>query len=265
MSSLTSTQINNTYPGLLKLEDSTSGITNTLQTIQDGLGNNLPLKVKDSQIQGQNLFSFGYFVPDYEGNGFTATGTQYPNGTQNKLNMTPFYNSGLNSFSAITYRVITATTVSDTVELGFYTAQYVNGKGYQPKDLVMSGITLEAGTTGVKVTTLPSTLSFSGYGSGIYIAVVKVSNSGVQPTLRYSAIANTISLAVFSTHLGMVMNTTGDGISMIQQTASTIANSNGAIYSTLADFQTSFAPGDFSGGILGSTYGGFGFALNVIK
>jgi hypothetical protein len=265
MASLTSQQINDTYKGLIKLADATTGITSSLQSIQDGLGNDLPLKVKEGQIQGQNIFSFGYFVPDYEGPGFTGTGTQYPAGTQNKLNMTPFYNPGLNSFSAITYRVITATTVSDSVQLSFYTAQYVNGRGYQPKDLVMSGITLEAGTTGLKVTALPSTLSFSGYGSGIYIAVVKVSNSGVQPTIRYGALANTNSLGVFSAHLGMVMNTTNDGVSMIQQTASVLANSNGAVYSTLADFQTSFAPGDFSGGILASTYAGLGFALNVIK
>lgn len=40
MSNLTGQQIQNTYEGLLNLEDSTTGITSNLQAIQDGLGNN---------------------------------------------------------------------------------------------------------------------------------------------------------------------------------------------------------------------------------
>lgn len=40
MGTLTGQQINNTYDGLLKLSDSTTGITSTFQAIEDGLGNN---------------------------------------------------------------------------------------------------------------------------------------------------------------------------------------------------------------------------------
>jgi len=265
MSSLTSQQINDTYKGLIKLEDATTGLTSSFQYIQDGLGNNLPLQVKNGQIQGQNIFSFGYFVPDYEGLGFSSSATQLISGSQNKLNATPFYNSGLNSFSAITYRVITATTSSDTVELCFYSAQFVPGLGLQPKDLVMSGISLETASTGVKVTALPSTLSFSGLGSGIYFAVIKPSNSGVQPTIRYSnpGLSNTYNF--FANQLGLSFNAAGDVMLCSSKNTGTGFQFFGIVYSTLADFQTSFSIGDFSGGVATGTYNGFGFALNVIK
>lgn len=265
MSSLTSTQINNTYPGLLKLEDSTSGLTNSFQTIQDGLGNDLPLKVKNGQIQGQNLFSYGYFVPDYEGIGFLGGQTSFPAGSENKLTAVGFYNSGLHSFSAITYRVITATTTSDVVTLAFYTTQFVPGFGLQPKDLVMSGITLESATTGVKVTALPSTLSFSGLGSGIYFAVSKCSNAGVSPTTRYATNSGNFAMALAGQQLGYVSNAAGDIFPSCSKISGTGASSLGIAYSTLANFQTSFSTGDFSGGVINVTFAGWGFVLNVIK
>ena len=265
MSSLTSQQINDTYAGLIKLADSTTGITDNFQYIQDGLGNNLPLQVKNGQIQGQNLFSFGYFVPDYEGVGFTATGAQFPSGAQNKLSAVAFYNPGLNSFSAITYRVITATTTTDTAELAFYSTQYVPGLGLQPKDLVMSGITLETASTGVKTTALPSTLSFSGFGSGIYFAVTKVSNGGVQPTIRFGIQSLTYLWVILSQQLGFVSNAANDIYVAPFKSTGTSNVTPGIVYSSLADFQTSFSEGDFSGGIATGTYSGFGFVLNVIK
>lgn len=265
MASLTSQQINNTYKGLLNLADSTTGITSSLQSIQDGLGNDLPLKVKEGQIQGQNIFSFGYFVPDYEGPGFTSSQTQFPSGSQNKLTSTAFYNPGLHSYSAITYRIATATTTSDTAELAIYSAQWVDGLGLQPKDLVISGITLETGSTGVKTTALPSTLSFSGLGSGMYFAVVKISNGGVQPTIRYTGNPGSYMMNLFGQQMGLVSNAAGDAILGATKNSGTSALNSGAVYTTLADFQSSFVPADFSGGIQNVTYLGFGFALNVIK
>ena len=58
MSSLTSTQINNTYPGLLKLSTSTTGITSTLQSVEDGLGGDTGLKIKQDYIGGSSLLPF---------------------------------------------------------------------------------------------------------------------------------------------------------------------------------------------------------------
>jgi hypothetical protein len=264
MSSLTSQQINDTYKGLIKLEDATTGLTSTFQYIQDGLGNNLPLQVKEGQIQGQNIFSFGYFVPDYEGPGFTVTPVQMPSGSQNLLNAVPFYNPGLNAYSAFTYAVITATSTSDSAEIAFYTSQYVPGLGYQPKDLVMSGVSLTTNSTGTKTTALPSTLSFSALGSGIYFMVQKISNSGVQPTVRFASTPANWA-AGWSQQLGVQFNAAGTGISTITKQSGTLIGQPALIYTSLANFQTSFAPGDFSGGIQNVTYNGNGFVLNVIK
>ena len=265
MSSLTSQQINQTYPGLIKLEDSTTGVTDNLQTIQDGLGNDLPLKVKNGQIQGQNIFSFGYFVPDYEGIGFTATAAQFPANSQNVLIAIPFYNSGLNSYSTINYRVQTATTTSDSVELSFYTAQFVTGYGLQPKDLVLSGISLDAASTGLKATSLPSTLSFSGLGSGIYFAVMKVTNGGVQPTIRFAVDSGVGLPAVWAAQLGYQFDASGAQMLSPSKQTGTGAFRNNIIYSSLSTYKTSFDASDFSGGVLNATYNGFGFTLTVIK
>jgi hypothetical protein len=265
MSSLTSQQINDTYAGLIKLADSTTGITDNFQYIQDGLGNNLPLQVKNGQIQGQNIFSYGYFVPDYEGPGFTTGAATFPANSQNVLISNVFYNPGLHSYSAITYRVQTATTTSDTAELAFYSAQFVNGYGLQPKDLVMSGITLETGSTGIKTTALPSTMSFSGFGSGIYFAVMKVSNSGVQPTIRFSNDTGLGVSIVNAQQLGVQFDASGTVMISPWKQTGTQAFRNAIIYSTLSTFKTSFDPSDFSGGILNASYNGWGFALNVIK
>jgi hypothetical protein len=264
MSSLTSQQINQSYSGLIKLADSTTGVTDNLQTIQDGLGNDLPLKVKNGQIQGQNIFSFGYFIPDYEGIGFTTTAVQFPANSQNVLIAIPFYNSGLNSYSTINYRVQTATTTSDSVELSFYTAQFVAGLGLQPKDLVLSGISLDT-TIGLKATSLPSTLSFSGLGSGIYFAVMKVTNGGVQPTVRFAADTGVGYPVLWAAQLGFQFDASGAQMLSPSKQTGTNAFRNNMIYSSLSTYKTSFDASDFSGGVLNVGYNGFGFTLSVIK
>jgi hypothetical protein len=268
MSSLTSTQINNTYPGLLKLEDSTSGLTNSFQTIQDGLGNNLPLKVKDGQIQGQNLFSLGYFVFDYEGAGFSTGAATTVAGAQNNLSYTAFYNSGINSFSAITYRVNTATSNGDVVSLAFYTAQFISGLGLQPKDLVMSGISLNSTSTGTTTTALPATLSFSGLGSGIYFAVQKITPvaTGNTPTVRYNSPPTGNQSFLMAQQQGFVLNSAQTALQNISLPGGAgTASSGNAVYSNTPDFKLSFDASDFVSGVNTATYAGFGFGLNVIK
>jgi hypothetical protein len=265
MSSLTSQQINNSYQGLIKLEDSTSGLTSSFQTIQDGLGNNLPLKVKDGQIQGQNLFSFGYFVPDYEGTGFTNGSSGVPvAGSQNKLFAFPFYNPGLHSYSAITYSIFTATSTTDVVDVAFYTAQYVDGIGFVPKDLVQSGITWDVSTTGNKTTTLPSTMSFSGYGSGIYFMLLKISNANVTPTVRFKSQPNTYPWYLVGAQLGFTFNASGTDMNSPFKQTTQSGNAGWMGFNTL-DFQTSYSSGDFSGQFITTSPPAVGFGLNVIK
>ena len=186
MSSLTGQQINQSYQGLLKLADSTSGITQSLQSIQDGLGNNTGLRLSINQLESPNIPSFISLKGRYYGAGFQSTAPQQlANGTQNIIIASPFYDNGCYSYSAMSYNVITATTSSDSVEVAFYTAQMLP-EGLFPYEPVMSGLTLTGlTTTGVKDFTLPSDLSFSAYGAGVYFCVFKISNSGVQPTIRF--------------------------------------------------------------------------------
>ena len=50
MSALTGNNVKDTYQGLLKLANSTTGITSVAQSIQDGLGNNTPLQMSNTEV-----------------------------------------------------------------------------------------------------------------------------------------------------------------------------------------------------------------------
>jgi hypothetical protein len=50
MGNLTNKYVKDTYDGLLKLTDETQGVKATLQSIQDGLGNDLPIKVSSTEV-----------------------------------------------------------------------------------------------------------------------------------------------------------------------------------------------------------------------
>ncbi len=188
MSNLTGQQINQTYDGLLNLQDSTTGITNSFQSIQDGLGNNTGLRIKQNGLFGAGITSYNAFQAQFFGNGYSiAAGTQYGSGIQNTIIATPFYDNGSFSYSAITTYTVTATSTSDTIEYAIYSAQMINPFGLYPYQQIMSGMTASTTSVGAKTFVLPSTLSFSGTGAGIYFLVYKVSNAGVQPTYRPAA------------------------------------------------------------------------------
>ena len=50
MGNLTNQYIKDTYDGLIKLQDSTAGVQPELQPLQDGLGNDLPIKVSTTEV-----------------------------------------------------------------------------------------------------------------------------------------------------------------------------------------------------------------------
>jgi hypothetical protein len=112
-----------------------------------------------------------------------------PANSQNRIAYNIFWDSGVYSYSALTYYLTTLSSTSDVVDLYFYTLQLVPGIGIAPKDLVMSAVTLNSvapATTGYKTTILPSTLSFSGTGGGFYVVLSYIQNAGVTPTVRYA-------------------------------------------------------------------------------
>ena len=185
MGTLTGQQINNTYDGLLKLADSTTGITTNLQAIEDGLGNNTGLRIATNQLEGDGLYTFVPLKGAYYGSGYVATNAaQFGAGTQNVIIASPFYDNGNYSYSAISFYTTTATSTSDTFEAALYTSQIINPFGLYPHTPIVSGITASTTSIGQKTYTFPTDISFSGYGAGIYWLVYKISNGGVQPTWR---------------------------------------------------------------------------------
>lgn len=234
MSSLTGQQINQSYQGLLKLSDSSTGITQSLQSIQDGLGNDTGLRLSQDQLESPNIPSFVSLKPQYTGSGYAfVSPQQMAAGTQNIILATPFLDNGTFSYSALSYSVVTATTSSDTVEAAIYTSQLSNPYGLCPFEPIISGLTLDVSTTGVKTVTFPSNISMSGYGGGVYWIVFKVSNSGVQPTVRFGS--NVANLAGSFQIYGMTQGVNG------VYSASPRLNGNFAAYTGTTTFDNPFS------------------------
>ena len=260
MSNLTGQAIQNTYPGLLNLETATTGVTSTPQQIQDGLGNNTNTRISTSGIFAPNVVGSFNLKPDYGGVGFaTGAGTANTALTQNKVLYFPFYDAGVYSYSAISYNIGTLTSTSDVVTMAFYTMGQVPTIGISPKDLIMSGITLESATsTGVKTTNLPSTLSFSGTGGGYYIAAFYVSNSGVTPTIRYNGGNVAINNQSLATTLGFYLTAAGTSTNIGQRFPNTVGNVMGVLN---LPFQQSYSTADITTNVsstLSNTPWGFG-------
>ena len=99
MGQLNNLYVSSSYQGLLKLTDSTSGVTGTLQTVQDGSGNNLPIKISSTtvQITGSLIGSASYatqalsasYAPDSTNTGSlvsTSSFNAYTSSNDSKVN-----------------------------------------------------------------------------------------------------------------------------------------------------------------------------------
>jgi hypothetical protein len=194
MSALTGNQIKDTYQGLLKLADSTTGITSSFQAIQDGLGNDTGLRIATNLLESDNIISLIPLKARYYGNGFNnASATPYSN-LQNVIIATPFYDKGSYSYSAMSFNVLTGST--DIVEIALYTPQMINPSGIFPYEPVISGLTADTTTSGIKTITFPTPISFSGYGAGMYYLVYKITAAS-SPVFRVSSSNSFTSFAGF--------------------------------------------------------------------
>ncbi len=262
MSSLTGQQIKDSYQGLLKLADSASGITNSFQSIQDGLGNDTGIKIKQNILNPPNITSVSkLFVGDLGGTGYGATGQAPISNSQNMIWGQFFYDAGNVAYSALSYNVATVTSNSDTVSVSVYDTQYVDGVGMVPDTVIMSGISLTGLTsTGVKTVDLPSTLSFSGYGSGFYYFVYQIANSAT-PTVRLGTGSNT-GVAIAQQNYGMVTTFAGTATTFLK---SSTVNGSTFLLSGMTSFPETFVSSDFNSMYSTGTLLGFGFALRAIK
>lgn len=186
MSTLTGNQIKNTYQGLLKLDDSSTGITTTLQSVQDGLGNDTGVKIKQNVLTAPNLFGLQKVSIRKVGSGLDNVGTlAYSTDEYDSIHWTPFYDFGLNSYTGLTYQVSAITSTSDVVSIAFYDTQFNDTYGLVPYQLIATGGTLTTNSTGQKTLTLPSPLTFSGYGGGFFFIGLITTNGGVTPTVKF--------------------------------------------------------------------------------
>jgi hypothetical protein len=185
MSALTSQQINLSYQGLIKLEDSTTGITSTFQNLQDGLGGNTGLKISTNGIAGAN--SYNFYKPSegqYYGTGFSSSAVS-PANNGNYLIILPFWDNGVSSYSAFTVTCLTADP-TETLEFSIYSARYVDFYGYVPYQKILGEITVTGTTTtGLKEMVLGSNFSLSGTGPGVYFVIQRYNASTANPNLRF--------------------------------------------------------------------------------
>lgn len=208
MATLSGQSIQDTYDGLLKLSNSTTGITETTQAIEDGLGNNTGALIKQNQIWGAGLLNVNSYnlKNEFYGPGINNTGIAPINIQNAGMVAQLFFDNGVAAYSAISMNIITATTTGDILQWAFYTPQIVSGRGLTPKDLVISGI-VDPSTTGVK--TSATTFSFSGVGGGPYFFCYRIKNGGSNPTLRPSGgpFGANINI-VYGVYLGLTQSIT---------------------------------------------------------
>jgi hypothetical protein len=204
MASLSGQSIQSTYQGLLKLADSTTGITSSFQAVQDGLGNDTGLRIATGQLESDNIPSLVSLKGRHYGTGFVnVAGSQYTSGTQNIILAVPFIDNGSYAYSSITFNTVTITSTSDTVQAAIYTSQMINPFGLYPSTPIVSGITANTTTLGLTTFVFPSNVSMSGYGSGVYWIVYKITNGGVQPTWRPGQSSQIVSSALMNSIYGI--------------------------------------------------------------
>jgi hypothetical protein len=79
MGQLTNLYVSESYQGLIKLADSTTGVTGTLQYTQDGVGNNLPIQISSTQVNITGSFTVNGVA--FSGGTNGTSGTSGANGT----------------------------------------------------------------------------------------------------------------------------------------------------------------------------------------
>jgi hypothetical protein len=75
MSTLYGNNISQTYQGLIKLTDSTTGVTSVTQSLQDGLGNNLPIQLSTNVVNISGSLLVNGLPVSIETGSFATTGS----------------------------------------------------------------------------------------------------------------------------------------------------------------------------------------------
>lgn len=268
MSSLTSQQINNSYQGLLKLADSTTGITSSLQSIQDGLGNDTGLVIGTDYLGGSGIVSC--IRPQARGAGgagmAAGTGTAFGSGSVNLLQSLLFYDRGDVLYSSITFGVGTVSSTQDEMSFAIYDGQYAGTAGYQPKDRITEILTItsaQTASTGLYTYNFSANTSFEK--GGYYFLCFVVTNPGsVAPTVRLRTANNgTTASQIAGTLLGFVLDYAGTCYPNVFKagTQQTIGQLYGGISGSL---QNSYDVATLESGVSATNQNLGGFVLNPV-
>lgn len=262
MSNLSPLPINTSYKGLLNLEDSTTGITSTFQSIQDGLGNDTGIKISTNGLGGGNTYNFFKPAPaKYYGTGISSASMINPSaGWENDVNVTFFYDSGIHSYSAVTM-ICNTSSASESLEFAFYDIQYVENYGYLPKSKLTTTLTGDCTSTGTKTMTFGTPLSFSGQGPGLYFFVYRLV-APTTPAQRWGASMNSISsfAAQYSPQMGFVSNTLNQGFPSFWKTTVSTAFHTVLNFNGLTTFPTTWTTTNWdlvANGLTTAPYPGF--------
>ena len=268
MSSLSSQQINDSYQGLLKLADSTTGITSTLQSVQDGLGNDTGLVIGTDYLGGSGIVSC--VRPEPKGGGgpgiTSGTGTAFGSGSINLLQSLLFYDRGGVSYSSITFGVGTLSSTQDVIQFAIYDGQYASTAGYQPKQRITEILTIPSGdtsTTGFYTYNFSANTSFE-KGGYYFLCLVVTNPTSVAPTVRLRTPIQATSQGIFAgMMLGFVLGNAGGGYINAFNAGSTtqIGQLYGGISGALVD---SYSVATLLAGISTTAQSLGGFVLNPV-
>ena len=268
MSSLSSQQINDSYQGLLKLADSTTGITSTLQSVQDGLGNDTGLVIGTDYLGGSGIVSC--VRPEPKGGGgpgiTSGTGTSFGAGSINLLQSLLFYDRGGVSYSSITFGVGTVSSTQDEIQFAIYDGQYAGTAGYQPKERITEILTIPSGntsTTGLYTYNFSANTSFE-KGGYYFLCFVVTNPTSAAPTVRLRTPIQATTQGTFAgMMLGFVLGAGGTAYSCAFNAGTTtqIGQLYGAISGALVD---SYSVATLESGVSQTAQSNGGFVLNPV-
>jgi hypothetical protein len=267
MSSLTNQQVNQSYQGLIKLADSSTGITSSVQAVQDGLGNNTGLLIGTDYLGGSSLVPVYPTQRQKGGAGIaTGAGTAMNAGSHGLVQSVLFYDKGNISYSSITFAIGTISSTQDTYEFAIYDGQVCPTAGFQPKIRLtapLSATSADTTTTGLYTYAFSSDLVIEK--GGFYFLLFRVTNPGaVAPTTRFRNPLNTIESAQFANNmLGVVLDYGGTCFPNVFRagTGSAVGQLYGGLSSPL---QASYSVNDMENGVSSTNQSLGGFVLNPV-
>jgi hypothetical protein len=188
MATLSGNTIQSTYQGLLKLNNSTSGITSSFQDITDGLGNPTGMQLKEDNLLTPNhlfqpSYKFKYYGPGWGGTNYTPSTTSVADIFRTQFSY--YYDPGLHSYSGMSVYLNTSSGVNDEYyKFAIYDTQFDPEIGILPYNRLTDVIFLDvSGSTGVQYIPFTTPVSIP---AGFYFVVSQVFNNTTPAALPVS-------------------------------------------------------------------------------